>query len=147
MIPKVQSPETVNDYRPITLLNCCLKMITKILANRLQKLILKIIHRNQYGFLRGRSIQDCLAWAFEFIHQCQASGKECVILKLDFSKAYDTIEHGPMMEIMRWGLLMFGLNGLTCCFLLPNHLYCSMGRLGGNSSAEGGFVKVTRCRH
>ena len=47
----------------ITLLNCCLKIITKILANRLQKVILKIIHRNQYGFLKGRTIQDCLAWS------------------------------------------------------------------------------------
>lgn len=40
LIPKIQSPETANDYRPITLLNCCLKLLTKILANRLQKIIL-----------------------------------------------------------------------------------------------------------
>ena len=36
LIPKIQSPETANDYRPITLLNCCLKILTKLLANRLQ---------------------------------------------------------------------------------------------------------------
>ena len=41
LIPKNGSPSTVNDYRPITLLNCCLKLITKLLANRLQKIILK----------------------------------------------------------------------------------------------------------
>ena len=35
LIPKISSPETANDFRPITLLNCCLKVITKILANRL----------------------------------------------------------------------------------------------------------------
>lgn len=46
LIPKNNAPETVIDYRPITLLNCCLKLITKILANRLQKIILKIVHRN-----------------------------------------------------------------------------------------------------
>ena len=68
LIPKNASQETVNDFRPITLLNCCLKLITKLLANRLQKIILQIVHRNQYGFLRGRSIHDCLAWAFEYIH-------------------------------------------------------------------------------
>ena len=36
LIPKVNAPSTINDYRPITLLNCCLKVIIKLLANRLQ---------------------------------------------------------------------------------------------------------------
>jgi hypothetical protein len=101
LIPKCQSPETVNDYRPITLLNCCLKLLTKLLANRLQRVILRIVHKNQYGFLRSRSIQDCIAWAFEYIHQCQSSGRKVLLLKLDFAKAFDTIEHKPMIEIMR----------------------------------------------
>jgi hypothetical protein len=56
LIPKVATPAGVNDYRPITLLNCVLKILTKLLANRLQKIVLKIIHKNQYGFLRGRTI-------------------------------------------------------------------------------------------
>jgi hypothetical protein len=40
LIPKIPVPEGVNDYRPITLLNCILKIITKLLANRLQKKVL-----------------------------------------------------------------------------------------------------------
>jgi retron-type reverse transcriptase len=116
--PKVPSPQGVNEYRPITLLNCCLKIITKILANRLQKIDLKIIHQNQYGFLKARTIQDCLAWAFEFIYQCEASRKEILILKLDFAKAFDTIDHDAMIRIMKkmgfydkwltWISLIFG---------------------------------------
>jgi retron-type reverse transcriptase len=101
LIPKVAVPESVNDFRPITLLNCCLKIITKILANGLRKVVLKIVHKNQYGFLKGRTIQDCLTWAFEYIYQCQTSNKEILILKLDFAKAFDTIDHGAMIKIMR----------------------------------------------
>ena len=101
LIPKISSLATFNDFSPITLLNCCLKVITKLLANRLQKLILKIIHRNQYGFIKGRAIQDFLAWAFEYIHQCQTSKNKIVLLKLDFAKAFDTIEHDAMLDIMK----------------------------------------------
>jgi hypothetical protein len=52
-------------------------------------------------FLKGRTIQDCLAWAFEFIHQCQSSGQDILLLKLDFAKAFDTIEHTAMIKIMK----------------------------------------------
>lgn len=64
MIPKIDCPLSVNDYRPISLLNHSLKFLTKLLANRLQKVILDVVHANQYGFIKGRTIQDCLAWAF-----------------------------------------------------------------------------------
>jgi hypothetical protein len=101
LIPKVSSPENVNEYRPITLLNCVLKLITKLLANRLQKVVLKIVHQNQYGFLKGRTIQDCLAWALEFLHQCETSRQEIILLKLDFAKAFDTMDHSAMLKIMK----------------------------------------------
>ena len=73
LIPKNQNPETVNDFRPISLTNICLKFLTKLLANRLQQVITRTIHVNQYGFIKGRTIQDCLAWSFEFLYQCQQS--------------------------------------------------------------------------
>ena len=50
LIPKMLAPMGPNDFRPISLTNTCLKFLTKLLANRLQKVILKCIHKNQYGF-------------------------------------------------------------------------------------------------
>ena len=101
LVPKKPSPEQINDYRPISLTNTCLKFLTKMVADRLQGRILECIHKNQYGFIKGKSIHDCLAWSFEYIYQCKLSKKPIVLLKLDFEKAFDSIEHEAIYQVLR----------------------------------------------
>jgi hypothetical protein len=97
LLSKKNSPITLNDYKPILLLNSSVKLLTKLLANRLHGVIELT---NQYGFIKDRSIQDCLAWLFKYLHLCKDSKKEMVILKLDFEKDCDKIEHMVIYNIL-----------------------------------------------
>lgn len=101
LIPKKDNPQTTNDYRPIPLVSMPIKILTKLLANRAQKIITSLISCNQYGFIKSRTIQDCLAWTFEYLHICHKPKNEVIIFKIDFEKAFDMVDYGAMLFMLK----------------------------------------------
>jgi hypothetical protein len=51
LIPKINTPSAASDYRPISRVIMAMKILTKLLANRLQDRIIPLLHKNQYGFI------------------------------------------------------------------------------------------------
>jgi len=92
---------SIADFRPISLPICSMKLIIKLLANRLRRVIRNLIHSNQYDFIKTRTIKDCLAWSIEYLRLCWQSKKEIVILKLDFENVFDGMEHEAMLQLMK----------------------------------------------
>jgi hypothetical protein len=69
LLPKVDNPTDIRNFRPICLLNVCYKIITKVLTNRLASCITKVISKHQYGFIKGRYIMDGVVSLNEILHE------------------------------------------------------------------------------
>ena len=68
LIPKTKNLEHVTKYRPISLCNVLYKIFSKILENRLKKVLPLIISNHQSAFLKGRLITDNILVAFKTLH-------------------------------------------------------------------------------
>lgn len=103
LIPKVQEPRNLAQFRPISLCNVVYRIGAKAIANMLKIMMSIVISEGQSAFVPGRLIPDNSIAAFEiahFLNQCR-HGKKCSLaLKLDMSKAYDRVEWGFLEKMM-----------------------------------------------
>ncbi|GMI86798.1 hypothetical protein HRI_002349100 [Hibiscus trionum] len=103
LIPKVESPELISQFRPISLCTVLYKVIAKTLVNRLKKFLPKWVSANQVSFVPGRNITDNIILAQEIIHSMSIkSGKEgFMAIKVDLEKAYDRLEWHFIEDTLR----------------------------------------------
>ena len=101
LIPKVSSPLDSKEYRPISLLGCLYKLLAKVLARRLAAVMNFIISTSQSTFLKGRNLVDGVLVVNELVDYAKKAKKECLIFKVDFEKAYDSVDWGFLEYMMR----------------------------------------------
>ncbi|XP_019451799.1 PREDICTED: uncharacterized protein LOC109353895 [Lupinus angustifolius] len=88
------NPNRIEDFRPISLVNSLYKILSKILASRLKLVSGSLISDSQATFIQNRSILDAVVVINEVIHSAKKGREGCLILKVDFEKAYDSVDWG-----------------------------------------------------
>jgi hypothetical protein len=84
LLSKHESANTTDAFRPISLQNCPVKALAKVLTNRLQTLISSLIHPDQTGFVKGRSIAENFNYAADILNCCHKRKVPSMLIKLDF---------------------------------------------------------------
>ena len=91
LTPKEPDAKDMKKFRPISLGNCSLKIISKAITNRIAPIGDRLIFPNQTAFIRGRYILESVVSAHEVIHVVHSQKESGLVLKLDYEKAYDRV--------------------------------------------------------
>jgi hypothetical protein len=89
-----------SNYRPISLTSIVGKLLESIIANKIRLHLEKhkLIIESQHGFINGRSCLTNLLSFYSSIVEAVDSGKDCDVVYLDFSKAFDTVPHERLIK-------------------------------------------------
>lgn len=100
LLPKKATSLLPKDFRPISLQNCVTKICTKGMTMRLQPVVTYLLHSDQTGFIKGRCIAENLLYAAEIVQCCHKRKAKAIALKLEFRKAFDSVDWGCLDSIL-----------------------------------------------
>ncbi len=102
LIPKKGDSTNIKKWRPISLLSCLYKILSRAVNNRLKSVVNRFTSRAQKGFTKHRYIQEVLINVCETIRYCDNNNINGVLLSVDQSRAFDTISHKYMQEVYKF---------------------------------------------
>jgi len=102
LIPKKGNLSLLKNWRPISLLNCFYKIISRAMGNRLKKVMDKLTPIGQKGHSKTRRCQEVLINLIESIEQCKRTNKRGAVLSLDIKKAFDCVSHRFVEKTLRF---------------------------------------------
>ena len=101
LIPKKVGARDLRDFRPISLVGSLYKWLAKVLANRLKKVVGKVVSKAQGAFVEGRQILDAMLITNEAIDSILKNNENSIMCKLDIEKAYDNVNWSSLFTVMQ----------------------------------------------
>lgn len=101
LIPKQEGADEITDFRPISLIHGIGKLISKILAIRLQPIMNSLISHAQSAFIKKRSIHDNFMYVRNLARRFHQTNMTTLLLKLDITKAFDTVRWDYLLQLLQ----------------------------------------------
>lgn len=157
LIPKKDRDNCyIKNWRPITLLNTDYKILSKAIANRVQKYLSKLISLDQTGFMKDRNISTNIRKIIDIDEYCRNESIEAILLSVDAEKCFDKVETRYIDRIMdyfnfgpnliEWVKILFK-NIMVCTLnygFISEHFNVSQGLLQGNPIASYIYLLVAQ---
>ncbi|PNX96151.1 cysteine-rich receptor-like protein kinase, partial [Trifolium pratense] len=132
--------EMLKDFRLISLLGSLYKLIAKVLAARLSIVMNSIIASSQSAFIKGRNLVDGVMIVNEIVDLAKKTGKDCLILKVEFEKTYDSVEWVFLEYMMkRFGFCSLWIKWMKACVFAGNLSVLVNGSLTSEISIQRGL--------
>jgi hypothetical protein len=100
-IPKKPSAATLDNYRGISLMSVSAKLFNKVILQRLATVLDPLLLPWQSGFRSGRCTTEQITALRLIVDRCKARKKDVVIVFVDFSKAFDSVDRAALGQILR----------------------------------------------
>ena len=100
LLPKGGDLKLLKSWRPISLICCDIKIVSKILANRIKPLLSNIISNNQYC-INGRTITSCNNELRDILYYYGENKSTGAIINLDWEKAFDKVSWVFLINTMK----------------------------------------------
>ena len=119
-IYKAKEKHFVKNYRPVSILPVFSKILEKLMYNRILDFIVKhnILYKFQFGFQTNHSTSHALICLIDKITETLENGDNVVGVFLDFSKAFDTVDHNILLQKLH----CYGIRGLALTWV-SNYLF------------------------
>ncbi|KAM0826331.1 hypothetical protein ACQ4PT_068947 [Festuca glaucescens] len=129
LLPKHAEATKVKDFRPISLIHSVAKLVAKVLSSRLAPRMAEIVGPQKSAFIRGRCLHDKFQLVQLTARKLHALKREAVLLKLDITKAFGTVDWAFLLEVLaklgfghRWITMICGLLGTASTRVVVNDI-------------------------
>ena len=128
----------IKNWRPIYLLNVDVKIISKVMANRLKKVIGTLISSDQTAYVPGRCIGQSVRLVSDLIEYTDIHNLPGYLITIDIEKAFDSVDHKYLCAVLqKFG---FGTNFMRWVkLILNNQESCVM----NNGTSTGYFTQLS----